>query len=538
MKNIPRYIRAVLFDFDGTLTKPDSLDLSVLKETVGCPKDSYLLEYIQGLSDPGKQKQAYAALEDYEMQSAAGAEPNTGAEDLVGYLQSRELPIGIITRNSLRSVERALQNFERIGMQDFDLVISRDEPIRPKPSGDGIVLAAEKFGVSENELLIVGDFLLDIQAGQEAGAITALVNNPKLPVPETIECHFRVACISDIEPIVRLGLPLPAGKLPNEFLELFLKDFDLDDPSVLIKPRVGEDTAAVDIENEEIAVLKTDPITFATDAIGSYAVLVNANDIATAGAVPRWFLTTLMFPVGTSGFIIHDVMDRLDAVCRQWGITLCGGHTEITDAVNRPVVTGMMVGTVTRNGIIDKQNIQSGDRVLLTKGVCVEGTAIIAREFGSELARLGVAPEDLKNYRRFLDHISILKEARIAADTPGVSALHDVTEGGLATAVEELSMVGGHRIRIEMDNIPVYDETERICDLLMIDPLGLIGSGSLLICCSDAAHDILKQKLEEAGIQVTVIGIVIDAGKGVEAVRGNAPAEWPKFEADEITRLF
>ena len=538
MTNIPRYIKAVLFDFDGTLTKPDSLDLSILKETVGCPKDSYLLEYIQSLPDARKQKLAYEALDEYEMRSAAEAEPNPGAEDLVHYLKSRQLPIGIITRNSRRSVQRALRNFEKTDMEDFDLVISRDEPIKPKPSGDGILLAAERFAVAVDELLIVGDYLLDIQAGQAAGAITALVKNPKLPVPENIECHFRVASISDIDLIVRLGLPLPAGKLPNEFLETFLKDFDIDDPSVLIKPRVGEDTAAVDIKNEEVAVLKTDPITFATDAIGSYAVLVNANDIATAGAIPRWFLTTLMFPVGTSGFIIRSVMERLDSVCRQWGVTLCGGHTEITDAVNRPVVTGMMVGTVARDRIIDKRNIQPGDRVLLTKGVCVEGTAIIAREFGSELARLGVAPEDLEAYRRFLDHISILKEARIAADIPGVSALHDVTEGGLATAVEELSMAGEHRIRIEMDNIPMYDETKRLCDLLQIDPLGLIGSGSLLICCQEKAQDILKESLEKAGIQVTVIGVVIDSGKGVEAVRGNVPAEWPKFKADEITRLF
>ena len=226
MKNIPRYIKAVLLDFDGTLTKPDSLDLSVLKETVGCPKDSYLLEYIQGLSNVREQKKAFAALEDYEMRSAAGAEPNPGAEDLVRYLQSCELPVGILTRNSTRSVQRALRNFERIGITDFNLIISRDEPVRPKPSGDGILLAAERLGVPVGEVLMVGDYLLDMEAGKDAGAVTVLVDNPKLPVPEDIDCHFKVNRMSEVRSIVRLGLPLPAGKLPNELLESFLDEHE------------------------------------------------------------------------------------------------------------------------------------------------------------------------------------------------------------------------------------------------------------------------------------------------------------------------
>ena len=246
----------------------------------------------------------------------------------------------------------------------------------------------------------------------------------------------------------------------------------------------------------------------------------------------------MLFPVGTSAFSIHRVIARLSAVCRQWDVTLCGGHTEITDAVNRPVVNGMMVGTVSREKLIDKRNIRSGDRVLLTKAVSVEGTAIIAREFGAELTRLGVARDYLDKCRRFLDHIGILDEARIAAEFQGVSAMHDVTEGGLATALEELSAASGHRIRVDMDKIPIYSETRRICELLIINPLGLIGSGSLLICCREQAADMLVQKIKEAGIQVTIIGEVCDAGKGIEAVRRRRPTEWPRFEADEITRLF
>jgi HAD superfamily hydrolase (TIGR01549 family) len=532
------YIRAVLFDLDGTLTRPDALDLSKLKQAIGCPKNEYILEFIRKIPSPADRRKAMAELNQFEMQAAEKAKPNEGAEDLLQYLRLKDIRMGILTRNSSASTQRALRNFNKTSAGDFDLIITRDEPIKPKPSGDGIRMAAERLNVPISEVLMIGDFIIDIEAGTRAGAITALLNNPRLPVPADTPCDFRIEHLREVKDIVRMGLPLPGGKLPNDLLHQFLNQFGFEDPSVLIKPGVGEDTAAVDVHEDEVLLLKSDPITFATDAIGRYAVLVNANDIATAGATPRWFLSTLMFPVGTSAFSVQRVMAELSRVCRQYGITLCGGHTEITDAVSRPMVTGTMAGTITRDRLIHKQNIKPGDRILLTKGVAVEGTAIIAREFKERLKQLGVAEGVIAECRRFLDHISVLKEAAIAGDVEGVSAMHDVTEGGLATALEELSIAGGYRFRIAMEKIPIYRETARICGLLKLDPLGLIGSGSLIICCRRYSSEILQEKLAAAKIPVAVIGEVREAGRGVEAVRNRQPSPWPRFEVDEITRLF
>jgi hydrogenase maturation factor len=285
-------------------------------------------------------------------------------------------------------------------------------------------------------------------------------------------------------------------------------------------------------------VLKSDPITFATDSIGQYAVLINANDIATSGARPRWLLTTLLFPSGVTPYEIRNVINELKTFCQQWDITLCGGHTEITDAVTRPVVTGMMAGTVARRDLIDKRNMAPGDRLLLTKGVAVEGTAIIAREFGDRLIKLGMADSEIDSARRFLANIGIITEARIAAESKTVSAMHDVTEGGLANAAEELSVAGGYQIKIDMDTIPVFSETHRVCKLLGIDPLGLIGSGSLLICCRQFGCESLMASICKTGIDVTCIGEVLEKGQGIIAVKKGRPVSWPQFEVDEITRLF
>jgi hydrogenase maturation factor len=335
-----------------------------------------------------------------------------------------------------------------------------------------------------------------------------------------------------------MGTPLPAGKLPNDLLKLFLEDVGFEDPALLITPGVGEDIAAVDVSAEEVLVLKSDPITFATDAIGQYAVLVNANDIATAGAEPRWLLTTLLFPIGTTPSFIWSVVFELREFCRTWGITLCGGHTEITDAVTRPVISGMMAGSVRKRDLIDKRRVRPGDRLLLTKGAAVEGTAIIARQLGSQLTKRGMSAKQISSCQAFLERISIIPEARLAAKCPGTSAMHDVTEGGIATAIEELSAASGCRLRVDLERIPVFAETRRLCRLLDLHPLGLIGSGSLLICCRPRYSDRLQQKLRSDGVPVACIGEVAEKGVGVQSFKRGRPVRWPRFEVDEIARLF
>ncbi|MDM8536230.1 HAD-IA family hydrolase [Desulfobacterales bacterium HSG17] len=551
MKNIT--IKAVLFDFDSTLTLPGAIDFLKIKQAVNCPADMPVLEYINNINDPKQKSKSHKMLEDFEMEAAGISKPNIGAEDLIHFLRHEKgLKIGILTRNTLCSVKKALENFNNVEESDFDVIISRDDPIAPKPSPEGVLLAALKMNAAVEEILVIGDFIFDILSGKNAGASSVYLTNTNIGGDfnshsdlskkyfhkSAEESDYTAASLKDIKDIVRLHLPLPGGKFPNDLLERFLKGFDFNDPSIIIHPGIGEDTAAINIDNEEVLILKSDPITFATDSIGHYAVLINANDIATSGAVPRWFLTTLIFPCGTIPAEIFNVLNDLKDVCRKWNITLCGGHTEISDAVNRPVISGMLAGTVNKSGLIDKQNVKTGDRVLLTKGLAVEGTTIIAREFEEKLIALGIKEKEIDTCRNFLSQISILEEAKIAAGLKGTTAMHDVTEGGLATALEELSIAAGHRIKVQMENIPVFPQTMTMCELLDIHPLGLIASGSLIICCREEICKDLIAKIFKAGIKVTYIGEVMEPGQGIDAFYEGESVEWPKFETDEITGLF
>lgn len=531
-------IKAILFDFDGTLSQSGNIDFDKIRREIGCPDGDPILEFIENISDSKKRHNAVATLNRFEMEAAAETRPDSIAAEVVAQLRRQRLRIGIISRNSRKSILRALENFSGLDLTDFDLLITRDDPVSPKPSGQGIRFAARKWGLAADQILMVGDFTFDIEAGQRAGSPTVLLDRNSDPRLADIECDFRIEGLGELLHILQLAQPLRAGKLPNDILEGFLRQFDFADPSVLVSAGIGDDTAAVDISGEEVLVLKSDPITFATDAVSQYAVLVNANDIATAGAVPRWFLTTLLFPPNTTALSIRTVMVELFHTCKQWGITLCGGHTEITDAVTRPVVIGMMAGTVKRVDLIEKKNMKPGNKILLTKSVAVEGTAIIAREFSDRLLALGVSKEEIELGKALLAQISILPEARIACKTKAATAIHDVTEGGLATAIEELSIAGGHRLKINMDVIPCFSLTQKIGALLDIDPLGLIGSGSLLICCEESSYLQLMDDFSSEGIEVACIGEVLAPGKGVEAHRHGTQVIWPHFAVDEITRLF
>ena len=534
-------IKGVLFDFDGTLTRPGSIDFAAIKRAVGCPPDQAILEFLQGMSPGADRDRAWSILHEFEMQAAAQSVPNAHAETLLRFLISHRIKIGILTRNTLSAIRCALRKFEDSSESDFAVVLTREDPCLPKPSADGVVEAARRMGLPCQELLMVGDWIYDIDAGLRAGVHTAFLTNGNDPPKDLPRPDYIVNTLEQLQDILQWQIPLPAGKLPNRLLRQLLEGIVTEDASILIGPGIGEDAAAVRWNKEDdVLILKSDPVTLASHGAGHYAVAVNANDVATAGAVPRWLLTTLLFPPGTTAAQIRDVFMELQEAALPLNLALCGGHTEITDAVLRPVIVGQVAGSIRRSRLIDKRQMRPGDRILLTKGIAVEGTCILAREYARQLISMGMSADEIDRCQNFLADpgISIIREARIAQEVGGVTALHDVTEGGIVTALEEMSAAGGHRVRVFSNRIPILAETRRICELLHADPLGVIGSGSLLIACRSDISQLLETRLVEQGIPTTLIGEVLESGSGIIAVDSDGePMPWPHFEVDEIARI-
>ena len=332
---------------------------------------------------------------------------------------------------------------------------------------------------------------------------------------------------------------LPVGKLEMDYLGQVLARYAQVNERVVVGAEVGEDATVIDF-GDRYLVAKTDPITFATEEIGWYAVNVNANDVAATGAIPRWFLATVLLPAGsTDRAMVEGIFSQLSAACRQLGISLCGGHTEITHGLARPIVVGHMLGEAERDGLVTTAGAQVGDDIILTKGIAIEATSIIAREKAGELA--GKYPaEFIDRCQGFLHQpgISVVREAQIATAQARVHAMHDPTEGGLAMGLRELAQAADVGLLVHQERIEVLPETALLCADYGLDPLGVIASGSLLIVLSPPDSARVIEKLEKAGIAAAVIGEVVAREKGLKLTAGGAASELPHFERDEIAKLF
>lgn len=335
-----------------------------------------------------------------------------------------------------------------------------------------------------------------------------------------------------------MSKPLPVGKLPAELLQVLLTKYTRPNDRVIVGPGVGEDAAVIDF-GERYLVAKTDPITFATDEIGWYAVNVNANDIACSGGVPRWFLVTALLPAGTADAeMAESIFAQLAEACQALDITLCGGHTEITYDLARPILVGLMLGEVEPAKLVHSAGAHPGDALILTKGIAIEGTALIAREMGDVLA--GEFPVDFLARCRGMLHdpgISVVREARLLRRHVDVHAMHDPTEGGLATALWELATAAGVGLRVYRDAVPVLPETQALCQRFGLDPLGLIASGALLAAVPAHEAERAVRLLEEAGIPARRIGEVLPAGEGVWLRDAGGDHPLPRFPRDEFARL-
>ena len=330
----------------------------------------------------------------------------------------------------------------------------------------------------------------------------------------------------------------PTGKLPNEVLAELLSRFAGSAPEVLAPPGVGYDATAIAL-GDQCLVVATDPITFAVSEIGWYSVMVNANDVACFGADPKWFLATLLLPEETADRrLVDELFGQIMEACRQIGAVLCGGHTEITHGLDRPIVVGCMVGEVSPERLVRPEGARPGDALLLTKGIAVEGTAIIAREKGGELA--GIDQSVLERCQGFLydPGISVVRDAAVATAAGGVHAMHDPTEGGLATGLWELAEAAGVGLEVDKAAIPILSETRILCARLGLDPLGLISSGALLLAVASQDTDAILKALEEAGIAAARIGHVAQRAHGIMLRDGNDERPLRPFARDEITRLF
>lgn len=331
----------------------------------------------------------------------------------------------------------------------------------------------------------------------------------------------------------------PVGKLPADVLANILAKMPQHDPRVRLGPGIGLDCAVIDF-GETNLVFKIEPITFASSEIGWYAVQIAVNDISTTGALPKWMLLTALLPEGkTTEASADEIFKQVSQTCADLGIDVIGGHTEITYGIDRPILVSTVIGEVPQDQLITPKGALAGDHILVTKGIPIEATALLAREFPERLSAV-LTPEEIAMAQQYLfdPGISVFKDARIAVQCGGVHAMHDPTEGGIATALLEMATASQKQLVIDPTKIPMPALSLRICRQFDLDPLGTIASGALLLAVDPSAVDGMLAAYQSEGILAADIGLIHDGAADVLELHDRQTVPLRRFVRDEITRVY
>jgi hydrogenase expression/formation protein HypE len=338
---------------------------------------------------------------------------------------------------------------------------------------------------------------------------------------------------------------LPIGKISHKLLDQMLKKFTSggsnNDERIIMGSKIGEDAAVIDM-GDKYLIAKTDPITFATDEIGYYVVVINVNDIVSMGATPKWFQSTILLPEKrTDPELIENIFKTIYDTCKSMRIKVVGGHTEITTGLQRPFVVGSLLGEVEKEKLVLTSGAEPGDALLLTKGIFIEGTSIIGREKENFLLKMKYGKEFINRCKEYLYNpgISVYKEALLANQHFLIKSMHDPTEGGLGCGIAEMTIASGTGVMIEKPKINVLPEPLELSNIFGINPMNTISSGSLLIALKDDYSSELIELLKRKNIFSEKIGYFKSKKKGLRILEDDGKiSPFYYTETDEITKIF
>lgn len=274
---------------------------------------------------------------------------------------------------------------------------------------------------------------------------------------------------------------------------------------VKVRNDVGEDCSIIDFGDCE-GIFSTDPITGANENVGKLAVHINCNDIASSGGEPIGVLVTILAPTSSSIEEINTVMHEIDEEAAKIGVEIIGGHTEVTSAVNKMVISVTVIGKNKKGKSIKTAGAKVGDDIIVTKSIGIEGTFILINDYEERVKKI-LSKKEIEFGKNLIDKISVLVEGKIGGEFC-VNSMHDITEGGLLGGLFEVAMASGKGFKIFKDKIPMLDITKKVCTEFQIDPLRLISSGSMLITTKNGEK--LIEKFKEKGIEASIIGAVCE----------------------------
>lgn len=326
------------------------------------------------------------------------------------------------------------------------------------------------------------------------------------------------------------------GKLDSKLLEdIVFKNIKYKREEILVRAGIGEDCATIDFGDYD-CVVSTDPITASVKDVGRLAIHISCNDIAANGIEPLGILLTLMLPKDIRIEDIEDIMKSAGEAAAMAKVEIIGGHTEITSAVNQPIIVSTAIGRALkgRNQVTD--NMKPGDIILVTKEVGLEGTGIIASDCPEKISEF-LSNEEIETAKKMLEKVSVVRDGIIAGEI-GTHGMHDITEGGILGALWEMCEIKKVGCEVFEEKIPVNPVTLKLCKTLNIDWLKLISSGAMLIIAPKEKEKMLIEAFDAADTAISKIGEIKEGSAGKTIVTKNGAVK--NIEApgrDEIYRV-
>lgn len=312
--------------------------------------------------------------------------------------------------------------------------------------------------------------------------------------------------------------PLSVGKLePNTLKQVVFHRLGNQDCRVTLGPSIGEDATVIDFGDRAL-IVHSDPITGAVENIGWLAVNVCTNDIATRGVRPLWILTVLLLPENSTLTQLKSITAQIDKAAKQLGVAVVGGHSEVTVGINRPIIITTAIGESVSKRFVRTSGAKVGDSIIVTKGAAIEGTAILAYE-RADFLESKIGRKMVVKARQFIKMTSVLKDALTAVEAGEVHAMHDATEGGIASGLQEIAWASNASLVAYEEKILINPETAAICNALGIDPLRTISSGTLIISAKSEDADKIVMALKREGIRASEVGSIVEGKQKAYIVR-------------------
>ena len=311
-----------------------------------------------------------------------------------------------------------------------------------------------------------------------------------------------------------------------------------DDPDIVLGAAFGEDVALTRV-GDDILVSHVDPIVGAIGDIGWLAVHVACNDVATSGVPPRWILLLVMVPRMEDEELLEQIMRDAGRAAEEVGVSVIGGHTGYSAGLSRPLVAVTALGTASGREPVRTGGARVGDGVLVTKGLGLEGTGILAQDFADVALELGLNQDDLAEARQLMGQVSVVPEALALAEE-GASAIHDVTRGGLMETLLEIALLSGVGIELHDSRLPIPAIVSRFAEAFRFDPLRMISSGTLAVTVPPDRVEAVRQALEALGTPFAFVGHVTE-GSGVRVFLQSGEVQHfrdIRCEEDELARMW